>query len=76
MSLDVTLARFDIVVKMSAYIYIYGRKSVDRIATHIVPFGKFHRIRGAPTRTFPNVKYDVPEEVGGDTKCLDSPIRK
>ena len=30
--------------------------------THIVPFGKFHRIGGAPPDTFPNVKYDAPEE--------------
>ena len=29
---------------------------------HIVPFGKFHRIRGAQSKTFPNVKYDAPEE--------------
>ena len=49
---------------------------------HIVQFGKFHRIGGAPPaggappETFPNVKYDAPEEVGGDRKCFDSPIRK
>ena len=43
---------------------------------HIVPFGKFHRIGGAPPETFPNVKYDAPEEVGGNRKCFDSPIRK
>ena len=43
---------------------------------HIVPFGKFHRIGGAPPETFPNFKYDVPEEVGGDRKCFDSPIKK
>ena len=43
---------------------------------HIVPCGKFHRIGGAPPKTFPNVKYDAPEEVGGDRKCFDSPIRK
>ena len=43
---------------------------------HIVPFGKFHRIGGAPPETFPNVKYDAPEEIGGDRKCFDSPIRK
>ena len=43
---------------------------------HIVPFGKFHRIGGAPPETVPNVKYDAPEEVGGDRKCFDSPIRK
>ena len=43
---------------------------------HIVPCGKFHRIGGAPPETFPNVKYDAPEEVGGDRKCFDSPIRK
>ena len=43
---------------------------------NIVLFGKGHRIGGAPPATFPNVKYDAPEEVGGDTECLDSPIRK
>ena len=36
------------------------------IHMHIVPFGKFHRIGGAPPETFPNVKCDAPEEVGGD----------
>ena len=43
---------------------------------HIVPCGKFHRIGGAPPETFPNGKYDAPEEMGGDRKCFDSPIRK
>ena len=43
---------------------------------HIVPFGKFHRIRGAPPETFPNFKYDAPEELGGNRKSFDSPIRK
>ena len=43
---------------------------------HIVPFGKFHRIGGAPPETYPNDKYDAPKEVGVDRKCLDSPIRK
>ena len=43
---------------------------------HIVPCGKFHRIRGATPATFPNVKYDAPEEVGWDRKCFDNPIRK
>jgi hypothetical protein len=43
---------------------------------HIVPFGKFPRIEGAPPETFPKIKYDDPEEVGGDRKCFDSPIRK
>ena len=46
------------------------------VELHIVPFGKFHRIGGVPPETFPNVKYDTPEEVGGDRKCFDSPIRK
>ena len=41
---------------------------------HIVPLGKFHRIGGAPPKTFPNIKYDAHEEVGG--KCFDSPIWK
>ena len=35
---------------------------------NIVPFGRFHRIEDAPSGTFPNVKYDDPEEVGGDRK--------
>ena len=43
---------------------------------HIVSFGKCHRIEGAPHETFPNVKYDAPEEVGDDRKYFDSPIRK
>ena len=43
---------------------------------HIVPFGKFHRIGGAPLETFHNVKYDAPEEVGGNRKYFDSSIRK
>ena len=45
-------------------------------ASHIVPCGKFHRIGGAPPETFPSENYDAPEEVGGDRKCFDSPIRK
>ena len=43
---------------------------------HIVPCGKFHRIEGAPPDTFPSEKYDAPEEMGGDRKSFDSPIRK
>ena len=43
---------------------------------HIVPCGKFHRIGDAPPETFPSENYDAPEEVGGDRKCFDSPIRK
>ena len=43
---------------------------------HIVPNGNFHRIGGAPHETFPKVKYDAHEEMGGDRKCFDSPIRK
>ena len=42
---------------------------------HIVPFGKFHIIGGASPETFPNVQYDAPEEVCGDRKCFDSPIK-
>ena len=41
----------------------------------IVPFGNFHMIGGAPPKTFPNIKYDAPKEVGGNRKCLDSPIK-
>ena len=43
---------------------------------HIVPCGTFHRIGGAPPETFPSENYDAPEEVGGDRKSFDSPIRK
>ena len=49
---------------------------LDVARASIVPFGKFHRIGGAPTETFPNVKYDAPEEMGSNRKCFDSPIRK
>ena len=45
-------------------------------AVHLVACGNFHRIGGAPPETFPNVKYDALEEVGGNKKCFDSPIRK
>ena len=44
--------------------------------THIVPFGKFHRIGVAQPKTFPNVKYDAPEEVGGNSIFFDTPFRK
>ena len=43
---------------------------------HIVLFGKFHKVGGVPPETFPDVKHDDPEEVGGDRKCFDSLIRK
>ena len=43
---------------------------------HIVPFEKFHRNGGAPLKMFSKVKYDAPEEVGGNRNCFDSPIRK
>ena len=44
-----------------------------RIA-YIVPFGKFHRFGGAPSETFPSIKYDAPEEVGGNRIFFYSPI--
>ena len=47
-----------------------------RQGMHIVPCGKFHIIGGAPPETFSSEKYDAPEEVGGDRKSFDSPIRK
>ena len=50
--------------------------SLSCLSLHIVPCGKFHRIGGAPPDTFPSEKYDAPEEVGGDRKSFDSPIRK
>ena len=37
---------------------------------HIVSFKNFHKIVGAQPETFPNVKYEDPEEVGGDRKCF------
>ena len=46
------------------------------VVNHIVPVGKFHRIGDAPSETFPNVKYDAPDEVGGDRKCFDIPNSK
>ena len=46
-----------------------------RAFCYTVLFGKFHRTGGAPPETIPNVKYDAPEEVVGDRKCFDSPIR-
>ena len=68
---------------LSVYCYQYSVFSSElRIlgklykAMHIVPFGMFYRIGGAPPETVPIVKYDAPEEVGGNRKCFDSPIRK
>ena len=51
-------------------------KHLGTCSIHIVPCGKFHRIGGAPPETIPSENYDAPEEVGGDRKCFDSPIRK
>ena len=63
--------------------YVFNKKNSAHVILisepyhiHLVPFGKFHRNGGAPPETFPNVKYDAPEEMGGDRKCFDSPIRK
>ena len=53
-----------------------GHNTLGHSCLHIVTSGKFHRIRGAPPETFPSEKYDAPEEVGGDRKSFDSPIRK
>ena len=44
--------------------------------SHIVSFEEFHRIGGTPPETFPNVRYDAPEERGCNRKCVESPIRK
>ena len=57
--------------KLIIPVFALDRQSLKmcRPCVHIVPFGKFHRIGGAPTETHPNVKYDAPEEVGGDRKC-------
>ena len=35
----------------------------------------FYRIGDAPPETFPNVKYDAPEEGGCNRKGFDSPFR-
>ena len=43
---------------------------------YIVTFGKFHRIGGAPPETFPYVMFDASEEISGERKCFDNPIRK
>ena len=43
---------------------------------HIVSSKKFLRISSSPHQTLPNDNYDAPEEVGGDRKYFDSPIRK
>ena len=55
--------------------HLRSRNVLDEgyLTRHIVSLAKFHRIGGAPPETFPNVKYDAPEEVGGDRKCFDSP---
>ena len=37
---------------------------------HIVPFGKFDGIGGAPHDTFPNLRYDTPEQMSGDKNVL------
>ena len=57
---------------MSAVSHKVSPNSTD----HIVPFEKFDKIGGAPHETSPNAKYDAPEEVGGNRKCFDRPIRK
>ena len=49
-----------------------GYLTSETLTNYIVSFGKLHRIRGAP----PNVRYDAPEEMGGEGKCFDSHIRK
>ena len=55
----------------------FRREGISKLpGGHIVPCGKFHRIRGAPPETFPSEKYVAPEEVGGNRKCFESPIRK
>ena len=36
-------------------------KVLEKQGCNIVPFGKFHRMGGAPPEIFPNVKYDAPE---------------
>ena len=60
------------------FIFIFNPKKLigdSHIHVHIVPFGNFHSIGGAPPETFPNVKYDAPEEMGGNKLFFDSPVR-
>ena len=54
----------------------FSVEAICLYAKHIVPCGKFHIIGGAPPETFPSENYDAPEEVGGERKCFDSPIRR
>ena len=41
----------------------------------MVLFRWFHRIDGAPPDTLPSFDYEAPEEVCGDRKRFDSPIK-
>ena len=43
---------------------------------HIVPHGKFDRIGGTSSATFPNFKYVAPREICVERNCFDSPIAK
>ena len=73
------LSRFGLVVAMSVCLSVCLMSLPDvffSMPLHIVPCGKFQRIGGATPKTFPSENYDAPEEVGGDRKCFDSPIRK
>ena len=63
-------------MKLFTWDYVCHMSHVICHVSHIVSCENFHRIGGAPPETFPNVKYDAPEEDGGDRKCFDSPIRK
>ena len=40
-------------------VYWHNCLKDTNFSLHIVLFGKFHRIRGAPPETFPNVRYDA-----------------
>ena len=57
--------------------FIWKKMTGSRMASFNIHVIKSKALEpSAPPETFPNVKYDVPEEVGGDRKCFDCPIRK
>ena len=51
---------------------------VDKRLTppHIVSSKKFHKISSSPHWTLPNDNYDAPEEVYGERKLFDRPLKK
>ena len=47
-----------------------------RFQCHIVSSKAFQRISSSPHLTLPNVNYDAPEEVCGERKLFDRPLKK